>query len=58
MQIDKKYAPLILEALEGLMYKTALELAKMKGQPLTKARKELTKKQNKIEALQHLVSVG
>ena len=58
MEIDKKYQDLLLEALEDLMYKTALELAKMKGKSLTKRRKELTDKQKEIERLQHLISIA
>ena len=58
MEIDIKYKTLLLEAIEDLMYKTALDLAKLKGQALTKQRKELTEKQQQIEQLQHLISVA
>ncbi|MCB0493269.1 MAG: hypothetical protein KDC93_12720 [Cyclobacteriaceae bacterium] len=58
MIIDQKYQALLLEALEELMYKLSLELANLKGEPLTKARKDLTNKQKEIEALQHLISVS
>ena len=53
-----KYQPVILEALEDLLYKVSLDLAKMKGQPLTSERKKLTKKQAAIEELQHLISMN
>ncbi len=58
MTIDQKYQALILEALEELMYKLSLELANLKGGPMTKVRKDLTNKQKEIEALQHLISVS
>ncbi|MEQ9164679.1 MAG: hypothetical protein RLO12_00360 [Fulvivirga sp.] len=58
MRIDQKYQALLLEALEELMYKLSLELANLKGEPLTKVRKDLTNKQKEIEALQHLISVS
>ena len=48
--------PILLEALEDLMYKVSMELEPLKGGPMTPARKELTEKQSHIEALQHLVS--
>ncbi len=56
--IDQKHKSLLLEALEELMYKLSLELNDLKGKPLTKARKELTRKQEEIEALQHLISTS
>jgi len=55
MKLPDKYQPVILEALQDLLYKVSLELAKMKGQPLTKERKKLTKKQKAIEEIQHLI---
>ncbi|MFZ1806283.1 MAG: hypothetical protein WAU36_03620 [Cyclobacteriaceae bacterium] len=58
IKVDQKYRPLLLEALEELMYKLSLELANLKGEPLTKTRKGLTKKQEEIEALQHLISLS
>ena len=58
MQIPDKYQALLLSALEDQMYKLSLELAKMKGQPLTPERKKLTKQQQDIEDLQHLISVA
>jgi hypothetical protein len=56
MEIPDKYQAILLEALEDLMYKISLELTPMKGLPLTKERKILTKKQSDTEDLQHLVS--
>ena len=56
MEIDNKYQPVLLEAMEDLMYKISLELERMKGQPLTTQRKQLTKKQKDVEELQHLIS--
>ena len=56
MEIPDKYQAILLEALEDLMYKLSLELNPMKGLPLTKERKRLTKKQSDVEDLQHLVS--
>ncbi len=56
LQIDNKYKPLLLEAMEELMYKISLQLEDMKGGPLTKQRKALTKKQADAEKLQHLIS--
>ena len=56
MLIDSKYKPLVLEALEDLMYKLSLQLEGMKGGALTKERKELTEKQGMLEELQHLIS--
>ena len=56
LEIDSKYSPLILEALEELMYKLSLQLEELKGKPLDKWRKELTEKQSAIEELQHLIS--
>ncbi len=56
MMIDSKYKPLLLEALEDMMYKLSLQLEDLKGGPLTKERKELTDKQSTIEELQHIIS--
>jgi len=55
-QIDPKFKPLLLEALEDLMYKLSLQLDSLKGGPLTKERKDLTAKQDMLEELQHLIS--
>jgi hypothetical protein len=57
LEIDPKYKPILLEALEDLMYKLSLQLEGLKGGPLTKERKDLTDKQNMLEELQHLISV-
>jgi hypothetical protein len=54
--IDPKFKPLLLEALEDLMYKLSLQLETLKGGPLTKERKDLTSKQDMLEELQHLIS--
>jgi hypothetical protein len=53
---DPKFKPLLLEALEDLMYKLSLQLDSLKGGPLTKERKDLTAKQDMLEELQHLIS--
>ncbi len=54
--IDPKYKPILLEALEDLMYKLSLQLDSLKGGPLTKERKDLTAKQDMAEELQHMIS--
>ncbi len=51
--IDAQYVPLILEAIEELLYKIALRLEELKGGPMTGERRELTKKQRALEELQH-----
>lgn len=56
MEIPDKYKSVIVEALEDLLYKVSLDLAKMKGSPLTTDRKRLTKKQRQIEELQHRIT--
>lgn len=56
MNIDPKYKPVLLEALEDMMYKLSLQLEDLKGGPLTNERKELTLKQNMVEELQHQIS--
>lgn len=56
LQIETKYQPLVLEALEELMYKISLQLEELKGGPLTKQRKTLTKKQRDLEKMQHQIS--
>jgi len=58
IEIDQKHKVLLLEALEELMYKLSITLASLKGQSLTKERKELTQKQVQIEELQHLISAS
>lgn len=57
LNIDQKYKPILLEALEDLMYKLSLQLEDLKGEPLTKERRDLTDKQNLLEELQHQISV-
>jgi hypothetical protein len=57
LTIDPKYKPILLEALEDLMYKLSLQLNDLKGGPLTNERKELTEKQAMVEELQHQISV-
>ncbi len=58
MELHPKYKPLLLEALEDMMYKLSLQLEDFKGGPLDKERKELTEKQSQIEELQHIVSLA
>ena len=57
LNLDQKYKPILLEALEDLMYKLSLQLEDLKGGPLTKERKDLTEKQNLLEELQHQISL-
>lgn len=56
LTLDSKFKPIMLEALEEYMFKLSLELESLKGQALTPYRKELTKKQEMVEQLQHLIS--
>lgn len=58
LQIDPKYSPILLEALEDLMYKVSIDLEQLKGGPLTQSRQYLTEKQQQIEKLQHLISIN
>ncbi|MEM7549505.1 MAG: hypothetical protein AAF363_07520 [Bacteroidota bacterium] len=58
IKIDNQYRPLLLEALEDMMYKLSLKLDDLKGEPLHKERKELTEKQAELEKLQHLISTS
>ena len=51
ISIDEKYRPVLIEVLNDYLYKVSLELNELKGQPLTKKRKELSKKQRLIEQL-------
>jgi len=53
LSIDSKHAPLLLEAIEELLYKVALRLEALKGGPMTGERKALTAKQRQLERLQH-----
>lgn len=57
MNIDPKFKPILLEALEDMMYKLSLQLNELKGGPLTPERRELTEKQAMIEELQHQISL-
>lgn len=57
MEIPDKYRKITVEALGDLMYRVSLDLSKLKGQPLTRERKRLTKKQRDIEDILHLLSV-
>ncbi|MDX1627842.1 MAG: hypothetical protein R3345_04030 [Fulvivirga sp.] len=56
INIESKYKPILLEALEDMMYKLSLQLEDFKGGPLDKERKALTQKQNMVERLQHEIS--
>ncbi len=58
MQIPNRYRGLMLEALEDLMYKISLDLDKMKGQPMTRERRLLTRQQQDVEELQHLITIA
>ena len=58
ISIDDKNKDLLLEALEELMYKLSLDLAQLKGGPMTSERKALTAKQEAIEKLQHEISMA
>jgi hypothetical protein len=58
MNVDPKHKPVLLEALEDMMYKLSLQLEAFNGKPLTAERKALTKKQELIEELQHLISAS
>ena len=58
MYIDSRHKDILLEALEELMYKVSLQLANLKGGPLTKERKVLTQKQRQLEELQHQIFIS
>ncbi len=58
LTIDSKYKPILLEAMEELMYKLSLQMEEWKGKPMTKWRRELTKKQTLVEDLQHIISTS
>ena len=51
IQIKEKYKPVLVEALNDYLYRVSLELNKMKGDPMTPRRKELSKKQRLLEEL-------
>lgn len=57
LNIDTQYRPVLLEALEDMMYKLSLQLNDMKGQPMSKERQALTEKQHMLEELQHQISI-
>ncbi len=58
IELDPKYQPILLEAIEELMYKISLQLDDMKGGPLDRPRKELTQKQHELEKIQHIISTA
>ncbi len=58
IELDPDYKPILLEALEDLMYKLSLQLDDFKGEALDSERKELTEKQSQVEKLQHIISVS
>ncbi|WP_425390747.1 hypothetical protein [Ekhidna sp.] len=58
MKITPENKAILLEALEDMMYKLSLQLDELKGGPLDKQRKELTKKQAHVEKLQHQISIA
>jgi len=57
MNFDVKHKLILLEALEDMLYKLSMQLEDLKGKPLTGERKVLTKKQEVVEELQHLISM-
>ena len=56
IRLNPKDRPILLEALEELLYKVSLELNALEGGPLTPERKALTRKQAQIEAIQHTIT--
>jgi hypothetical protein len=56
ISIDDKYRPILIDVLNDYLYKVSIELNELKGQPLTKKRKELSKKQRLIEELRNKLS--
>lgn len=56
--IDEKYKLIMREALSDYHYKISLELNGMKGQAMTKIRKELTQKQKWVEELRSQLDAG
>lgn len=56
IQIDEKYKTVLIEALDDHLYKVSLELNKLKGQPLTSRRKELSKKQRLLEEVRGMLT--
>ena len=57
IRIDSKHVPVLLEGLEELLYKLALQMEDLKGGPMTPERKRLDQKQKEVEELQHQISV-
>lgn len=58
IELDAKHKPILLEALEDMMYKLSIQLEDHKGGPLDKERKELTQKQSIVEQIQHTISIA
>ncbi len=56
IRIDSKHVPVLLEGLEELLYKLALQMEELKGGPMTPERKRLDHKQKLVEELQHDIS--
>ena len=58
IELNPDHKPILLEALEDMLYKLSLQLDDLKGGPLDKGRKELTRKQSRVEELQHIISAS
>ncbi len=58
IELNSEFKPLLLEALEDMMYKLSLQLDELKGSPLDMERQALTDKQIKLEKLQHIISIA
>ncbi|MEQ9405614.1 MAG: hypothetical protein RIM99_18640 [Cyclobacteriaceae bacterium] len=58
IELNPDNKSILLEALEDMLYKLSLQLEDLKGGPLDKERKELTRKQSRVEELQHIISVS
>jgi hypothetical protein len=48
---------ILLEALEDLLYKLAMEMNQFKGGPMSSGRQKIDKKQSFAEELQHRISL-
>jgi len=57
LSINSDEQKLLLEALEDLMFKISMQSQSFKGKPNTTERKKLTQRQNRVEALQHKISI-
>ena len=57
INLQKEDKEILLEALGEMMFKISMRLEAFKGQPNTQERKELSKRQKRIEALQHNISI-